>query len=214
MSLPFTQLQFLEVFGRYNEDVMPLQLALFLLALSAFGALVVRRRDSDRVISAILAGLWLWMGVVYHLMYFREINPAATLFGAAFLAGAAIFAWAGLVRGTLVFDCESRTRRVAGHALIAYALIAYPFLSVMLGRTFPEMPTFGLPCPTTIFTLGMLAFLSAPFPRTVFAIPIAWAFIGSQAASLLGIYEDLGLLAAGLAGIWLVFDPPAKARQA
>ena len=214
MNLPFTQQQFFEVFSRYNEAVMPLQNGLVLLGLSAFGAMVVRRRDSDRVISAILAGLWIWMGVVYHLIYFREVNPAATLFGVMFLGGAAIFAWVGVVRGRLAFDCESRARRIAGHALIAYALVGYPFLSLILGREFPEMPTFGLPCPTTIFTIGMLAFLSSPFPRYVFAIPIVWALIGSQAALLLGVYEDLGLLVAGLAGVWLAFDSPREAKQA
>jgi hypothetical protein len=214
MSLAFTQQQFFEVFSRYNEAVMPLQIGLFLLGLSAFGAMVVRRRDSDRVISAILAGLWAWMGVVYHFIYFRELNPAATLFGAMFLGGAGIFAWVGVVQGRLVFDCESRARRVAGHALIAYAVVGYPLLSAILGREFPEIPTFGLPCPTTIFTIGMLAFLSAPFPRYVFAIPIAWALIGAQAALLLGVYEDLGLLVAGLAGVWLAFDSPREAKHA
>jgi hypothetical protein len=214
MNLPFTQPQFFEVFARYNEDVTPLQIGLLLLGLSAFMALVVRRRDSDRVVSAILAGLWAWMGIVYHLMYFREINPAATLFGAVFLAAAALFAWTGVVQGRLVFDCESRARRITGHALIAYALLGYPILSAMLGREFPEIPTFGLPCPTTIFTLGMLAFLARPFPRYVFAVPIAWALIGGQAALLLGVHEDLGLLVAALAGIWLALDPPAKARHA
>jgi hypothetical protein len=213
MSLPFTQEQFFEVFGRYNEAVMPLQIGLFLLGLSAFGAMVVRRRESDRVISAILAGLWVWMGVVYHLVYFRPVNPAATLFGSMFLGGAAVFIWTGVVQGRLVYDCGSRVRRVTGHALIAYALVVYPFLSAVLGREFPEMPTFGLPCPTTIFTIGMLAFLSAPFPRYVFAIPIAWALIGSQAALLLGVYEDLGLLAAGLVGVWLAFDSRLEARH-
>ena len=214
MSLPFTQSRFFEVFSSYNEDVMPLQIGLFLLGLSAFLALAVRRPDSDRVISAILAGLWVWMGIVYHLMYFREINPAATVFGAAFLAGAAIFTWTGVVRRRLVFDCESRPRRIAGHSLIAYALVGYPLLSAMLGREFLQTPTFGLPCPTTIFTLGMLAFLSAPFPRYVFAIPIAWSLIGAQASLLLGVHEDLGLLVAALAGIWLVFDPPFKETRA
>jgi hypothetical protein len=214
MSLPFTREQFFQVLSTYNDDVTPLQIGLVLLGLSAFGAMVVRRRDSDRVISTILAGLWAWMGIVYHLMYFREVNPAATLFGIVFLGAAAIFAWTGVVQRRLVFDCESRMRRIAGHVLIAYSLIGYPLLSAMLGREFPEMPTFGLPCPTTIFTLGMLAFLSAPFPRYVFAIPIAWALIGTQAAFHLGVYEDLGLLVAGLVGVWLVFDPPAKAKHA
>lgn len=214
MSLPFTQQQFFEVFGRYNEAVTPLQIGLVLLALSAYGALMVRRRGSDRVVSAILAGLWTWMGVVYHLIYFREINPAAALFGAAFLAGAAIFAWQGVYRRRLVFDCESRAQRIVGHSLIAYALVVYPLLSVMLGREFPELPTFGLPCPTTIFTLGMLAFLSASAPRYVFVLPIAWSFIGAQAAFLFGVYEDFGLLIAAAAGLWLALDLPARTRSA
>jgi hypothetical protein len=214
VSLPFTEQQFFDVMGRYNEAVTPLQIGLVLLGLSAYGALAVRRRDSDRVISAILAVLWLWAGVVYHLVSFRAINPAATLFGIAFLAAAVLFAWAGMLRGRLRFDVEDRARRIAGHALVTYALVGYPLLSAMLGRAFPQLPTFGLPCPTTIFTLGMLAFLSAPAPRYVFAVPIAWSFVGAQAAFLLGMYEDLGLLIAGLAGIWLAFDRPAKTRPA
>lgn len=210
MSLPFTREQFFEVFALYNEGVMPLQFGLCLLALSAFGAMVVRRRGSDRVVSAILAGLWAWMGIVYHFIYFAPVNPAARLFAALFLAAAALFAWAGVVRGRLVFDGESRARRIAGHALIAYALVGYPLLSLLLGRQFPELPTFGLPCPTTIFTIGMLAFLSQPFPRYVLFVPIAWAFMGGQAAFTLGVYEDLGLLVAGVAGLWLMFHPASQ----
>jgi len=213
VSLPFTQREFFEVFGHYNDAVTPLQIGLVLLGLSAYGALMMRRRDSDRVISAVLAVLWAW-GAVYHLVFFRAVNPAATPFGVLFVAAAAVFAWSGAWRGRMVFDGESRARRIAGHALIAYALVVYPILSAMLGHEFPEMPTFGLPCPTTIFTLGMLAFLSAPVPRHVFALPVVWALIGAQAAFLLGVYEDLGLLVAGLAGVWLAFDPPAARKPA
>jgi hypothetical protein len=213
VSLPFTQTQFIEVMARYNQAVTPLQIGLVFLGLSAYVALIVRRRDSDRVISAGLAGLWLWAGIVYHAMFFRAINAAATLFAAAFIAAALAFLWAGL-RGRLVFDVKSRTRRIAGHALIAYALIGYPLLSLLLGREFAQLPTFGLPCPTTIFTIGMLAFAAPPVPRFVFAIRVAGALIGAQAAFLLGVYEDLGLLVAGLIGAWLAFEPSAKPRSA
>jgi hypothetical protein len=214
VTLPFTRDQFFEVFARYNEGVMPLQIALVLLALSAFGAMVIRRRGSDRVVSAILAGLWAWMGIVYQFIYFAPVNAAAPVFAATFLAAAALFAWAGVVRGHLVFDSDQRARRLAGYALITYALVGYPLLSLLLGRQFPELPTFGLPCPTTIFTIGMLAFLSGPFPRHVFVVPIAWALIGGQAAFLLGVPEDLGLLLAGLAGLWLAVDRPRQPRPA
>jgi hypothetical protein len=39
-------------------------------------------------------------------------------------------------------------------------------------------------------------------------------FAGILGVLLLGVYEDLGLLVAALAGVWLVFDPPAKAKYA
>jgi hypothetical protein len=214
MNPPFTLEQFFEVFSRYNEGVMPLQLGLFLLALTAFAEMVVRRRRSDRVVSAILAGLWAWMGIVYHLVYFTPANPAAALFGVMFLGGATAFAWAGVVHGRLKFNGENRMRRIAGHALITYSLVVYPLLSLLLGREYPALPTFGLPCPTTIFTIGMLAFVSGRFPRYVLAVPVAWAFIGGQGAFLLGMYEDVGLLAAGLTGIWLAFDARPRARPA
>jgi hypothetical protein len=142
------------------------------------------------------------------------VNAAAPVFAAMFLAAAALLAWAGVVRGQLVFDGDSRARRIAGHALIAYALVGYPIVSLLVGRQYPDVPTFGVPCPTTIFTIGMLAFLSRPFPRYVLVVPIAWALIGGQAAFLLGVPEDLGLLLAGLAGLWLAFGRPREPRPA
>jgi hypothetical protein len=104
---------------------------------------------------------------------------------------------------------------MVGGVLILYAMVAYPIIGTLLGHGYPRSPSFGVaPCPTTIFTIGMLAFLSAPFPRYVFAIPIAWALIGSQAALQFGVYEDLGLLVAGLAAVWLAFDFPTEAKHA
>ena len=205
VSLPFSEAQFLDVMERYNEAVFPLQIALVLLGLTAYGAMVVHRRDSDRLISVILAALWIWSGVVYQYMSFREINNAATVFAIVFVLGALLFLWAGL-RGRLAFEGGSAKKRIVGHVLVAYALVLYPILSAVLGREFPGIPTFGLPCPTTVFTIGMLAFVSTPVPRYVFAVPIAWAFVGGQAAFLLGVYEDLGLLGAGIVALWLAFE--------
>jgi hypothetical protein len=58
------------------------------------------------------------------------------------------------------------------------------------------MPTFGLPCPTTIATFGLLSWASPRPPWFVWAIPVAWAFIGTSASFILGIPEDLGLAVA------------------
>lgn len=206
MSLPFTRTEFFEVFVRYNEAVWPAQIALYALAIVALGLVFVRRNYSGRLIAAILALLWLWMGAVYHLAFFRPINPAAGLFGGAFLLGAAAFAWEGVVRGRLRFDARMRAQSGIALALIAYALVVYPLLAMRLGHGYPAMPTFGLPCPTTIFTLGLLALLRPPYPGHVLAVPVLWTLVGVQGALLLGVYEDFGLIFAGAAGLWLGFQ--------
>lgn len=214
MSLPFTPDEFLGVFGRYNEAVWPAQLVLHMMSVACVAALPLRGKLASRLICAALALLWAWAGLAYHLQYFADINPAAWLFAALFVAGAAIFAWEGVLHGRLRFAFADTPRCALGFGLLAYALLVYPLLSISLGHAYPTMPTFGLPCPTTIFTIGMLAFLGAPYPRYVLAVPLGWVVIATQAAFLFGMYEDLGLLAAGVAGIWFVFDRPRKEHPA
>src|SRR5690606_7702918 len=89
--------------------------------------------------------------------------------------------------------------------LVAYALLGYPLLGAALGHRFPAAPTFGLPCPTTLFTVGLLAFLARPYPAYVLAVPLLWSAVGTSAAFGLGMYEDLGLIAAGLLAVRLSF---------
>jgi hypothetical protein len=80
--------------------------------------------------------------------------------------------------------------------LIIYAL-AYPFLALVEGNTLPRSPTFGVPCPTTILTIGLLM-TAEPLPIAITIIPILWAFIGGSSAFLLGVRTDLVMLAAGV----------------
>lgn len=72
------------------------------------------------------------------------------------------------------------------------------------------MPTFGLPCPPTIFTVGLLMFLERPCPRRVVLVPIVWSIVGVQAAFLLGVAQNLALGVAAVDGIWLMLPPPAR----
>jgi hypothetical protein len=211
MRLPFTSDQFFAVFRDYNEAVWPAQVMLLGLALVAV-ALVVRPRPwSDRAVSVILAGFWTWLALAYHVAFFARINPLAWLFAGVSLAGALVFLWQGLVRRRLRFAWAGGVRAATGSALIAFALVVYPLWSSLAGHPYPDMPTFGLPCPTTIFTIGVLSFLMTPCPRSVFIVPVLWCFVGAQAAILLGVPQDFGLIVAGLVGIaWLVRSGRAR----
>jgi hypothetical protein len=105
------------------------------------------------------------------------------------------------VKRRLHFSIENDTRGWLASALIAFALLLYPALGWLAGHRYPAIPTFGLPCPTTIFTIGVLLHARGEVPRSVFVVPILWSLVGSSAAFVLGVYQDLGLLVAGVAGV-------------
>ena len=86
-----------------------------------------------------------------------------------------------------------------GVVLLAYALLVYPMLGQLGDHPYPDSPSFGLPCPTTIFTFGLLLLTTERVPRHLFAIPLLWAAIGSTAAVLFGVWEDVGLGVAAIA---------------
>lgn len=199
MRLPFGTEQFFDVFRRYNEAVWPAQLLLYLLA--AFALVSAWRggsEDRSRRTSVALAALWAWMGLVYHIGFFRAINPAALAFGAAFVFQAALLLWYGVRRNTLMFRRPAGIRGAAAVVLVVYSLALYPLLGAAFGHRYPESPTFGLPCPTTIFTLGLLLSARRRVPWPVFVIPFAWAAVGTVAAVQLGVPEDFGLAGAGI----------------
>ncbi len=198
MSLPFTVDQFFGVFREYNETVWPMQWLLALLALMAIVASIRGGRAASSVVSGVLAALWVWMGAVYHIGFFAGINPIARVFGLLFIVQGALFAWVGVARGGLPFERRFDMTTVIGFAFVVYALIVYPAIGSALGHQYPASPTFGVPCPTTIFTFGMILISATPHPRTLILIPVAWAAVSVSAAVQLGVWEDLGLVAAAL----------------
>lgn len=200
MNLPFTAEQFLEVFARYNQAVWPMQVVLNGAGLFCVSLLFVERAWASQMIALLLAGLWLWAALAYHLVFFAPLNVAAWWFGILFALGAMVFDWFGVVHDRLRFHVSGGAWQVAGAILVISALAFYPALSHTFGHRYPLQPTFGLPCPTTIFTIGMLLFAEAPVPRAVFIVPLLWSAIGSLAALWLGMIEDFSLLAAGVIG--------------
>jgi hypothetical protein len=211
--MPFTVEQFFEVFRRYNDAVFPAQLVLLGLALAA---IILARRGNPshaRPVSAILAILWIWMGVAYHLTFFQEINPAASVFGGLFVLQAGLFLWMGVHRRRLSFTRRTGLAAVAGTALLAYALVIYPLAGYVAGHRYPATPTFGLPCPTVIFTLGMLLWTSPMAPRALYVIPLLWTVIGTGAALQLGVPQDFGLLLAFVVSAPVLFRRAAPDRE-
>jgi len=195
MTLPFTPDQFFDVFSAYNRALWPFALALWSYAVAVV-VLFARGQASGRSIAGLLAIEWAWAAVAYHAAFFSPINPAAWLFCALFLVESALIVWFGLLGRRLRFSTGGSPRHALAWILIVYALV-YPLLARAGGHAFPALPTFGVPCPTTILTIGFLFAADRQTSRVIAAIPLAWALIAGSAALTLGVTPDLMLWAGG-----------------
>jgi hypothetical protein len=194
--LPFSREQFFDVFARYNEAVWPAQIVLLAIAIAMVGA--ARLQKEPRWVGWALGGMWLWTGVAYHAVFFAPINGLANGFAVAFMLQGALIARAAYRQTLRISVPPDIPSAVAGALLLAYALVGYPIVALLTGQSYPAMPTFGVPCPTVIFTFGLLAW-SGRVPWSLLVIPIVWAAIGISAAMQLGVPEDWGLPVAAVA---------------
>jgi hypothetical protein len=213
VQLPFTRAQFFDLFAAYNAAVWPVLVLLWIASAVAGVLLLSSRRPPDRWIAALLAAHWAWSALAYHALFFTRINPAAWLFAALFLAQAALFVWWGVVQQRLTFAPWCSRWAPLGWALVAYALL-YPAINASQHLTWSRIPAFGVPCPTTIFTAGLLMLAHGVTWRLT-TVPIVWSVIGGSAAVLLDVRADYVLPIAGLALVRRapsVRDPPQKAR--
>jgi hypothetical protein len=205
MEIPFSIEEFLSVFGAYNLAIQPIQLIAYGLGLLAVLFGLLRTSYSRQIILSILAAFWAWTGIVYHIVYFSEINKVAYVFGALFLLQAIPFLYAAFHFNKLRIQFSFTASAIIGALFIVYAMLVYPVLNYVLGHVYPKMPVFGVaPCPVTIFTFGLLLWVKEKVPLYLIVIPFLWSLIGVSAAIQLKVAEDYGLIVAGIVGATLI----------
>ena len=213
MNIPFTIDQFFQIIREYNTSIFPMQIVLNILALTSIILAIKRRNYSNKFISITLGFFWLWMGIVYHFIFFTKINPAAFVFALFFVLQGIIFIYYGAAKNILSFGFRKDWIGIVGLLFIIYALLIYPILGILFGHIYPNSPTFGLPCPTTIFTFGILLWTLKKVAIYFVIIPFLWSIIGLSAAINLRVYEDFGLIVAGVIGLILLIINNKKINQ-
>lgn len=196
--LPMTADEFFAIFRAYNEAFWPAPLVLTALALVA--AFLTLRPDGGRgrFVLVILALLWAWSGIAYHVLHHAPYNPVAYVFGALFVIQAFVFLRHIGGNRRIVFGPRLDAFGIVGGVLVVYALVIYPLIGHLLGHRYPGAPTFGAPCPVTIFTFGMLLWTAGRVPGRVLVIPALWAFVAVGAALSWGVLEDIAMPVAAL----------------
>ena len=192
--LPFTIEEFLNVFAQYNQAIWPAQIVAYVLGVVAVIAAVKSFRHSSRLVSGILALVWVWVGIVYFMLHFKTINPPAGVFGAFFVLQGLLFLIFGVFGSRLQFQARPDARGIIGGLFILYAMVIYSVLGYFFGHVYPHSPVFGVaPCPTLLFTFGLLLWTSIRFPWYLLIVPTLWALVGISAAANLGVREDFAL---------------------
>ena len=207
MNVPASAPELFTVFTRYNTAVWPAQIGLLALALGLLVVVVRGRPGGARVVYGGLALLWVWCGAVFFLAFYARyagVAPLAYGMATAFVLQGALFARAAAVAGGGTMALRADVHGMAAAALIGYALLIYPLLASALGQHYPGQPTFGAPCPLTIFTFGLLLLAAARVPGHLLAIPFVWAVLGIFPVLRFGVVEDIGLIAAGLVALPLI----------
>jgi hypothetical protein len=193
MQLPFSPDQFFALFASFNRLLWPILVVVWLATLWT-AVTVVRGQARAQTVALVVAAHWFWSGIAYHAFFFTRINPAAWLFTTIFVAQGILFLLAA-TRQQLAFEWQPSLRQLAGVLLMGASLV-YPLLVLLTGHNFPGAPAAGVPCPTTLFTAGVLLCATSTVPRVLLIAPIAWSIVGGSAAVVLGMTPDLLLFVA------------------
>ena len=214
MKIPFTVEQFFDIFGTYNTAIWPAQVVAYIFGIIALGLALRENKLSSRIISGILALFWIWMGVFYHIGYFSVINLAARIFGLFYVLQGVLFLLIGTILGRLSLRFNYKPLPILGVCFILYAMVIYPLLGLAFGHSYPRVPLFGVaPCPTTIFTFGILLWATKSVPAYLLVIPFLWSIVGMSAALNLRVPQDYGLVVAGVLGTTLIMVQNRKAKR-
>ncbi len=208
--LPYTVEVLFALFDECNKAIRPLQgVALFLTA----GVLMLAlrsRENRSRIIVAILAAGWLWTGVVFHLVYFTELNFAAPAYEIVFILQGFMLFWTGVYQNRVSIRFQRKPASYAGAAIFILSALILPVIDWHHGLSWTEA-RFALLAPgaTAGLTLGLLMMVDRRPPLWVGAIPVLWTTVAGAHAADLDVYQDIALTAAGLVALfWLV----ARAR--
>lgn len=203
MELPTLE-QFFNVVKDYNLTIWPMQVIAYILGILALILAIKKTKYSSRIISAILVFFWLWVGFIFSRIYFIKVFNMAGIYVVLCIIQGIIFLIFGVFRPNISFRFKPNVYSIIGIFFIIYAMICYPAIEYILGRGYPKILPFGLvPCPTIIFTFGLFLWTDKKLPKFILIIPLILAISGFLAI-VLGIWEDTGLIIAGILGTIMI----------
>lgn len=197
--LLFSPRTYYRLIERHNAAVWPGQIAT--LGLGLVIAAVLRRPTPwrGRIVSGLLAVLWIWVAWAFVWQRYATINWAAAYLVWLFALEALLLIWVGVIRAELSFRWRRDAAGTFGTALVILSLALYPTLSPLLGRGWRQAEIFGVaPDPTIAATLGLLLLAEGPARWRLLAAPVLWCVVSGATLWAMGSPEAWVMLAVAL----------------
>jgi len=206
--------QFFELITTYNDTFWPLMILTYLLGITAIIYAYKKSDLSHKIISGILAFLWIWSGLIFWIgtfgphpfsMFNVSIPGIWIIFGIGFIFQGGLFIFYGIYKSSLSYKTEFDSYFYLGLVFMIYATLVYPVIGFLTGHPYPDYPIFGIaPCPIAIFTFGMFLWTNKKFNVILMIFPLIYTLSGIVPLLLYGVVADLGLIIIGLVVISLI----------
>jgi hypothetical protein len=184
--------QFFGMFAQANTAVWPVHVVWYAAAIAAMLLAVRPVRGSSRAIAGFMAAYFVWLAIVFFGIYYTPLNDHSPAYAVMFALGGALFLFAGVIRRDLELQPKWDALGIIGGVFMLYAL-AYPVIDALTGHVFPAAPVFGVaPCPSAIFTVGLLLWTRPGMPIYVLVVPLIWLMAQAPADALaMGVVADV-----------------------
>jgi len=185
---------FWNVIGRYNEQTKIVQIVLLVFVLAA--TILSYRKSIGWPTKFALGITNLFIGIVFFAWYGTE--PIQKYFALPlFLFCGILFLYESSHNKN---DMLQKPNKLQATLLLLYLL--YPFVSMFLGNTFPQMVTHIMPCPIVSLSIAVYEGCTRK-NKLLLALLTVWGLTGVKSI-VFHAYEDIILLVCGFYGIALL----------
>lgn len=189
----------------YNNAIFPFQIITLIVAVVLTVFLFAKPGGTiNKLMKAYLAFTYAWIGVVFQFIFAPPEFRIGFLISGIVLIMIALLFVIDIFAEKIEFKLpKTRGKKYLTLFWVVFAFSLYPLIEWFLGHPYPGVPLFGvLFCPTTIFSIALLAGAIPKVDKKVFVLlAVAAILTGISAPVSYHIYVDIMLLAAGVYGL-------------
>lgn len=193
---------FWNVIGNYNAQTKIIQIGLFIFLILAVAVSYIQKINWGAKFA--LGIINLFIAFCFFALYGTE--PIQKYFAVPlYVLCGVLFLYESRHSGNEILR---KPNRIQAALFLLYLL--YPFVSVLLGHSFPQMVTYIMPCPAVSLSIIIYAGYRNK-NKLLLALLTIWGLTGIKSV-IFNVYEDIILLICGLYGAVLLFNQIKAAK--